>query len=328
MDLPTLWFGLIVFFWTLYFVLEGFDFGVGVLARVLGRDDAERSRLLSTIAPVWDGNEVWLVVAGGAMFAAFPGWYATLTSVYYLPLVAILVALILRGVALEFRGKHDGDRWRRRCDLGVAVGSALPPLAWGVALAGAARGLPLDGRGVLVGGFGALLHPYALLGGCALLALCLLHGAAFLRLRTTGELRARASRALAVASVPAVLLGGGFWLWTALRASPAGGLSGWVDLVGAVAGLGVVAGVLLRHDGWAFAGTTAAVGATVVAVFCSAFPTLMPSTLGRAHDLTVLTEASPAYGLRILTIAGLVILPAVLAYQGWSYWVFRKRVAG
>jgi cytochrome d ubiquinol oxidase subunit II len=319
MDLATLWFGLIVFFWSSYFVLEGFDFGVGVLSRLLGRTESERGTLLSTIGPFWDGNEVWLVVAGGATFAAFPGWYASLTSAYYLPLVVILIALILRGVALEFRGKRDDRTWRRRCDIGVAVGSALPPLAWGIALAGAAHGLPLDARGVFVGGQSELLRPYALLGGLALLAMCLLHGAVFLRLRTTGALRDRAGRAVVATAVPAFVLGGGFLAWTGLRAGPAQ----WLVLVAAA---GLVAGVLVRREGWAFLATTVAVGLTVVAVFVSAFPALMPSTLG--HDVTILNAASPAYGMRILTWAGALFVPAVLAYQGWSYWVFRKRVAG
>ncbi|WP_020577717.1 cytochrome d ubiquinol oxidase subunit II [Actinopolymorpha alba] len=321
MELPTLWFGLIAFFWTTYFVLEGFDFGVGVLARLLGRDEKERGTLLSTIGPFWDGNEVWLVVAGGAMFAAFPGWYASLTSTYYLPLVLILVALIVRGVALEFRGKRDDARWRRRCDLAVAVGSAIPPLAWGIALSGAARGLPLDDRGEYAGGFGELLHPYALLGGIALLALCLLHGAVFLRLRTTGELRARAGRMVRLLGAPTAVLGAGFLVWTGVQDRSAG-------LIGLVAAAGLAVGLLVRRDGWAFVGSTLAVGLTVVAIFVSAFPALIPSTLDRAYDLTVTGAASPAYGLRILTWAAACFVPLVLAYQGWSYWVFRKRVVG
>ena len=321
MELTTVWFGAIAFFWTTYFVLEGFDFGVGVLARVLGRDEDERGRLLSTIGPFWDGNEVWLVVAGGAMFAAFPGWYASLTSAYYLPIVAILVALIVRGVALEFRGKHDDPRWRRRCDLAVALGSAVPPLAWGTALAGAAAGLPLDATGEYAGDATALLGPYALLAGGAFLALCLFHGAVYLRLRTTGVLRERAVRAARVLAVPATGLGGGFLVWTGLSGGPAAGLAG-------LAAVGLAAGVVSRKDGWAFAGTALAVGASVVAVFVSAFPALIPSTLGAANDLTVSSAAASAYGLSVLSWVAVFFVPLVLAYQGWSYWVFRKRVAG
>jgi cytochrome bd ubiquinol oxidase subunit II len=322
LDLKTLWFGVIAFFWTSYFVLEGFDFGVGMLARILGRDEAERGVLLSTIGPFWDGNEVWLVVAGGAMFAAFPEWYGGLTSIYYLPLVVILVALIVRGVALEYRGKRDDPVWRRRCDLGVALGSLVPPLAWGIALAGAARGLPLDTSGTFAGNAGDLLSPYALLGGTALLGLCLVHGAAFLRLRTTGELRRRAEGARRRLAVPVAVVAGGLLAWTAISG---GHLGTWLAVV---AGAGLVVGSLARRDGVAFAGTTVAVGGTVAAVFVSAFPALIPSTLPGGHAVTVTTAASSGYALAVLSWTALFFVPLVLAYQGWSYWVFRRRVAG
>ncbi|MEQ7124763.1 cytochrome d ubiquinol oxidase subunit II [Actinopolymorpha sp. B11F2] len=321
MELTTLWFGLIAFFWTSYFVLEGFDFGVGMLARVLGRDEAGRGVLLSTIGPFWDGNEVWLVVAGGTMFAAFPAWYAGFTSIYYVPLVAILVALIVRGVALEYRGKHDDRVWRRRCDLGVALGSLVPPLAWGVALAGAARGLPLDASGEYAGGVRELLSPYALLGGIALLGLCLAHGATFLRLRTTGDLRRRAEIARRRMGPPVVAVCGGFLAWTALS----GGAGAWLAVV---AGGCLMIGLLVRHDLLAFAGTTVAVGCTITAVLVSAYPALIPSTLDSGTGVTVTSAASSGYALSVLGWVALFFVPLVLGYQGWSYWVFRRRVAG
>ncbi|MEQ4204629.1 cytochrome d ubiquinol oxidase subunit II [Actinopolymorpha sp. B9G3] len=321
MELTTLWFGLTAFFWTSYFVLEGFDFGVGMLARVLGRDEAERGVLLSTIGPFWDGNEVWLVVAGGTMFAAFPAWYAGFTSIYYVPLVAILAALIVRGVALEYRGKHDDPVWRRRCDLGVALGSLVPPLAWGVALAGAARGLPLDASGEYAGGVRELLSPYALLGGIALLGLCLAHGATFLRLRTTGDLRRRAEIARRRMGPPVVAVCGGFLAWTA----SSGGPGAWLA---AVAGGCLMIGLLVRHDPLAFAGTTIAVGCTITAVLVSAYPALIPSTLDSGTGVTVTSAASSGYALSVLGWVALFFVPLVLGYQGWSYWVFRRRVAG
>ncbi|MEQ7005040.1 cytochrome d ubiquinol oxidase subunit II [Actinopolymorpha sp. B17G11] len=321
MELTTLWFGLTAFFWTSYFVLEGFDFGVGMLARVLGRDEAERGVLLSTIGPFWDGNEVWLVVAGGTMFAAFPAWYAGFTSIYYVPLVAILAALIVRGVALEYRGKHDNPVWRRRCDLGVALGSLVPPLAWGVALAGAARGLPLDASGEYAGGVRELLSPYALLGGIALLGLCLAHGATFLRLRTTGDLRRRAEIARRRMGPPVVAVCGGFLAWTAIS----GGPGAWLAVV---AGGCLMIGLLVRHDPLAFAGTTVAVGCTITAVLVSAYPALIPSTLDSGTGVTVTSAASSGYALSVLGWVALFFVPLVLGYQGWSYWVFRRRVAG
>jgi cytochrome bd ubiquinol oxidase subunit II len=321
MELTTLWFGLIAFFWTTYFVLEGFDFGVGVLAGVLGRDETARGVLLSTIGPFWDGNEVWLVVAGGAMFAAFPGWYAGFTSTYYVVLVAILVALIVRGVALEYRGKHDDPVWRRRCDLVVAFGSVLPPLAWGTALAGASRGLPLDASGMYAGDAGDLLSPYALLGGTALLALCLVHGAAFLRLRTSGQLRSRAQVARRWMGVPVAVVAGGFLAWTGMS----DGAGRWLAVVAAV---GLTVGLLARGDGSAFVGTTLAVGGAVAAVLVSAFPALIPSTLHPGSAVTVTSAASSGYALSILSWVAVFFLPLVLGYQGWSYWVFRRRVVG
>src|SRR4029453_18482618 len=217
MELTTVWFLLIAVLWIGYFFLGGFDFGVGMLLPVLGRDDTERRVLLNTIGPVWDGNEVWLLVAGGATFAAFPEWYATLFSGFYLPLLIILVALIVRGVAFEYRGKIDDARWRRRWDLCIVVGSLVPALLWGVAFGNIVRGVKIDSDGEYVGGFFDLLNPYALLGGLTTLTVFTLHGAVFLGLRTTGELRQRAIRlALRIAAV-VVPVAAVFLLWTQLR---------------------------------------------------------------------------------------------------------------
>lgn len=254
MDLTTLWFGVVVFFWTGFFVLEGFDFGVGVLARLLGRSDRERAAYLETIGPHWDGNEVWLVVAVGAMFAAFPAWYAELLSTFYLPVVLALVGLIVRGVALEWRGKRDDALWRRRCDLAIAAGSATAPFALGAVLVGGATG-------------NAVL---AIAGGVVAVLVCLVHGAAFLALRTSGELRAR---------VPHT-----------------------------------------RHDALFFAATSLVVAGAIVALFVASFPNAMPG-------LALADAAASPYALGILSWIGAACVPLVLVYQGWSYWVFRRRVA-
>src|SRR6187549_2312059 len=213
MELTTVWFGLIALLWAGYFLLEGFDFGVGILLPVLGRDDRERRLLINTIGPVWDGNEVWLLVAGGATFAAFPEWYATLFSGFYLALLLILVALILRGVAFEYRGKIDDPTWRWRWDVAIVVGSTLPALLWGVAFANIVAGVPIDADKQFTGTLLTLLNPYALLGGLTTLSLFALHGALFLGLRTNGELRDRAIRAATWLCVPALLIAGGFAVW-------------------------------------------------------------------------------------------------------------------
>lgn len=325
MELTTLWFAVIAFFWVGFLVLEGFDFGVGALSSLLGRDEEERGRLLSTIGPVWDGNEVWMVVAVGAMFAAFPGWYASMLSAFYLPLIVILLALIARGVALEWRGKRDDAAWKRRCDWALVVSSSLLPFLWGAVLAQLAIGVPLDADGGYVGGPIPLTHPYALFGGLTVLALCLFHGVVFLRLRTAETLRRRAGAALRWVTPPAVSLVALFALWTYL-ANPSAG----VAIAGGAAAGGLLLGLAAAgagRDGWAFAGTALAMIGVVGGLFASIFPVAMPSTQGGAYDLTVADAAAGAYGLRILSWAALAIVPAVLAYQAWAYWVFRQRVA-
>jgi cytochrome d ubiquinol oxidase subunit II len=324
MELTTVWFVAIATLWTGYFVLEGFDFGVGMLLPVLGRNEPERQAALTTIGPVWDGNEVWLIMAGGATFAAFPEWYATLFSGFYLPLFLILVALILRGVALEYRGKRDEPDWRRRMDLMITIGSVLPAVLWGVAFANIVRGVPLDANHEYVGHLGDLLSPFALLGGLTFAAVFVTHGAIFLALRTTGGLRARANRlAVRVGVVAAVLAIAFLWWAQAIR----GDTVSVVLAIGAVLAFagGLVAN-LLRREGWAFAGTALAIGLTVVSLFVALFPDVMPSTLEPDSTLTVVGAASSSYTLKAMTIITAIFLPLVLLYQGWTYWVFRKRV--
>jgi cytochrome d ubiquinol oxidase subunit II len=324
MELTTVWFTLIGVLWTGYLVLEGFDFGVGMLLPVIGRDDTERRVLINTIGPVWDGNEVWLLVAGGATFAAFPEWYATLFSGFYLPLLIILVALIVRGVAFEYRGTRAEEWWRKRWDLAIVVGSFLPALLWGVALANIVRGVPIDADGEYTGGFFTLLNPYALLGGLTTLTVFLTHGAIFLALKTTGDIRDRSRRIAALVGPVAALLA---VIFLSLTIAQYGTFVAGVFAVAAA--LALVAGLVaarMGRDGWAFAGTAVAIAATVAALFVSLFPDVMPSTIDAAYSLTTSTASSTPYTLKIMTVVALVFTPVVLLYQGWTYWVFRKRI--
>jgi cytochrome bd ubiquinol oxidase subunit II len=324
MELTTVWFALIALLWAGYFLLEGFDFGVGILLPVLGRTDRERRLLINTIGPVWDGNEVWLIVAGGATFAAFPEWYATLFSGFYLPLLLILVALIVRGVAFEYRGKTDDDRWRRRWDACIIGGSLVPALLWGVAFGNIVRGVRLDADHEYVGGFFDLLNPYALLGGLTTLALFTLHGAVFLALKTDGDVRRRAGRLAATLGVPVIAIAAGFLLWTAIAHHDA---VGWaLSAVAALALIGGVAAAYLRREGWAFLATGATIVLATFALFVTLFPDVMPSTIAAANSLTVHNASSTPYTLKVMTWVAVVFTPIVLVYQGWTYWVFRKRL--
>jgi cytochrome d ubiquinol oxidase subunit II len=324
MELTTVWFVAIAALWTGYFVLEGFDFGVGMLYRVLGRNEPERRAAISTIGPVWDGNEVWLIMAGAATFAAFPEWYATLFSGFYLPLFLILVGLILRGVALEYRGKRDDPAWRSRMDIMIVVGSVLPALLWGVAFGNIVRGVPLDADHEYVGSFGTLLNPFALLGGLTFVAVFVTHGAIFLALRTTGELRVRANRLATRTGAVAAVLTIAFLAWAqALRGDT---VSVVVTIAAIVAFAGGLVANVLRREGWAFVGTTLAIGLAVVSLFVALFPDVMPSTLDPGSTLTIVDAASSAYTLKAMTIITAIFMPLVLLYQGWTYWVFRQRV--
>lgn len=325
MELTTVWFILIAVLWIGYFTLEGFDFGVGMLLPVLARDDTERRVMINTIGPVWDGNEVWLLVAGGATFAAFPEWYATLFSGFYLPLLLILIALIVRGVAFEYRAKRADDQWRARWDLAIIIGSFIPALLWGVAFANILRGVPIDADFEYVGGFFDLLNPYALLGGLTTLGLFVTHGAVFIALKTDGEIRHRA-RNLAVPSVAVTAaLALAFLGWTQQQTGTAGSA---VAFVAAAAAL-VAGGFCARagREGWAFLGTFVAIALAVAGLFLALFPDVMPSTLDGGASLTTTNAAATAYTLRIMTIVAIIFTPVVLAYQAWTYWVFRKRIA-
>lgn len=326
MELSTLWFILIAVLYTGFFILEGFDFGVGMLLPFLGKDDTRRRAIINTIGPHWDGNEVWLLTAGGATFAAFPHWYATLFSGFYLPLFLLLVGLIVRGVAFEYRSKDNNPRWRSLWDGCIFVGSLLPALLLGVAFANIARGVPIDASMTYTGGFFNLLNPYALLGGVTAVAVFLLHGAIFLSLKTSEHLASHAKAMVRRLWLPAVVLLAALAIATYFATDILEGF-GIVLAVLPIVTL-LVAGYFIRHQrlGWAFVLTCATIGLTVVTYFAGMFPRLMVSSLNPAWSLTVENASSSPYTLQVMTIVALTLVPVVLAYQGWSYWVFRQRV--
>jgi len=329
MELTTVWFILIAVLWTGYFVLEGFDFGVGMLLPVVGRDEAERRAVVTTLGPVWDGNEVWVLVAGGATFAAFPEWYATLFSGFYLPLFLILVALIVRGVAFEYRSKRSDGAWRARWDAAIVFGSFLPALLWGVAFSNIVRGVPLvesaDGNIEYDGGFFNLLNPFALLGGLTFVAIFLTHGAIFLSLKTTGEIRERAYRVGMLTGLVATVLAVAFLLWAQLAFSDKTWT--WIPvLAAAVAWLGSVLMHRVRREGLAFTFSALTIALAVVALFGMLYPNVMPNIDPAGPSLTIDNASSTEYTLTIMTWVAVIFTPIVLAYQSWTYWVFRKRV--
>jgi cytochrome d ubiquinol oxidase subunit II len=326
MNLATFWFILIAILWAGYFVLEGFDFGVGILLPFLGRDDAQRRTLINTIGPVWDGNEVWLLTAGGAMFAAFPLWYATLFSGFYLPLLLILAALIIRGVCFEFRSKVEDPRWRAAWDRALFFGSALPALLWGVAFANIVRGVPMNAAHVYTGNLLTLLNWYGLLGGLVTLSLFTLHGAIFTALRTAGELSQRARRTAVRVALAAVPLAAVFLAVTQYyHGRPATDVTA---AAAAVALIGGTAAAVRGREGWAFAGTALTLMLAVATLFGDLWPNVMPSSTSAAFSLTVANASSAHYTLVVMSWVALLFTPVVLAYQGWTYWVFRKRLVG
>ncbi|HWD05026.1 MAG TPA: cytochrome d ubiquinol oxidase subunit II [Amycolatopsis sp.] len=322
--LQLVWFGIIALFWLGYLFLEGFDFGVGMLLPVLGRDNTERRVMVNTIGPVWDGNEVWLIVAAGATFAAFPGWYATLFSGAYLPLLVVLLALIGRGVAFEYRGKVDSERWRRTWDRVIMVGSWIPPLGIGLLLATTALGLPLDTDGNRVGSPFEAVRWDTLLGALAVVGFALVHGAAYLTLKTSGDLRERARRLtlrlLPVALLPLVA----FLVMLQLREGEA-----WT-IVPLVVSVIAAAAAWLRlradRDGQAFTLLGVVITAAVVTLFGALYPDVLPSTVDTANSLTIANASASPYALKVVTWVGAFGAPAVVIYQGWTYWVFRKRI--
>ncbi|NEW04843.1 cytochrome d ubiquinol oxidase subunit II [Paenibacillus sp. SYP-B3998] len=328
--LETLWFVLIAVLFVGFFFLEGFDFGVGMLTPFLGKTDRERRVLINAIGPVWDGNEVWFITAGGAMFAAFPGWYATLFSGFYMALFLMLIALIGRGVAFEFRSKLPNPKWRQTWDWIIFFGSLLPPLLWGVALANLMKGVPIDANTNYVGSFWDLISPFSVTAGISIVLLFLLHGALYLSLKTEGELRERARQAAKRfgAWTSAVLL-----LFVLLcyfqtdMFTRDGIMPGMVPLMAGMALLSVHFFLKAGRDGWGFIMTGLTITLSTITVFMSLFPRVMISSLNPEWTLTIYNTASNTYTLKVMTIIALTTVPLVIAYQAWTYWVFRKRVS-
>jgi cytochrome d ubiquinol oxidase subunit II len=324
MELHDVWFVLIAVLWTGYFFLEGFDFGVGVLTKLLARNRTEKRVLINTIGPVWDGNEVWLLSAGGATFAAFPEWYATLFSGFYLPLLLILVCLIVRGVAFEYRAKRPEENWQRNWEHAIFWCSLIPAFLWGLAFGNIVRGVKIDRHLEYVGNLGDLLNPYALLGGLVTLTLFTFHGAVFTALKTVGDIRERARRlALRVGLVTAVVALA-FLLWT--QAHSGNGRSVVALVVAVVALVAALVANQAGREGWSFALSGVTIVAAVAMLFLSLFPNVMPSTLDAGWSLTVSNASSSPYTLKIMTWCAGIATPIVLLYQGWTYWVFRKRI--
>jgi cytochrome d ubiquinol oxidase subunit II len=338
MDLQTVWFILIAVLWIGYFVLDGFDLGVGMLLPVIGKDDLRRRVMINSIATVWDGNEVWLLVAGGATFAAFPLWYATMFSGFYLALFLVLVGLILRGVAFEYRGKRDSDTWRKRWDWAIVVGSALPALLFGVAFGNVVSGSPIEplagsqpdlaGSLNFSGTLLTLLNPFSLLMGLMTLTVFMAHGAIFLNLKTYGEVRdASRKAAIRIGLVAAVIAVGALLWYQAFSNRVAFTLP--LALIAAVCWLLALFLTVKGRDGWAFTFSSATILFAVTTLFVGLFPRVMVSSLGEngAYDLTVYNASSQSYTLTVMTIVAVIMTPIVLVYQGWTYWVFRKRIS-
>ncbi|MGV9562416.1 cytochrome d ubiquinol oxidase subunit II [Streptomyces sp. NPDC003480] len=324
MQLHDVWFVLIAVLWTGYFFLEGFDFGVGILTKLLARSRPERRVLINTIGPVWDGNEVWLLSAGGATFAAFPEWYATLFSGFYLPLLIILVCLIVRGVAFEYRAKRSEESWQRNWETAIFWTSLIPAFLWGVAFGNIVRGVKIDQHLEYVGGFWDLLNPFALLGGLVTLTLFTFHGAVFTTLKTVGDIRQRAQRLALGVGLMAAVVALLFLGWAQIDQGDSKSLVAlWVAVAALV---GALLANQARREGWAFALSGLTIVAAVAMLFLTLFPNVMPSTLNPAWSLTVSNASSSPYTLKIMTWCAGLAMPIVLLYQGWTYWVFRKRI--
>lgn len=324
MELTTVWFILIAVLWIGYFALEGFDFGVGMLLSKLGRNDTERRVVINTIGPVWDGNEVWLLVAIGATFAAFPNWYAALLSGMYLPVLVIVLGLIVRGLAFEYRHQRDDERWKSGWDNALIIGSWIPTILWGVVFANLVHGVPIDANQTYAGTLLDLFEPVDLLGAVMFVGLFLTHGAMYLALKTEGEIRDRAGRIAWQYGLLTLIPMSAFLIWTQLET---GNLASAIAFLIAV--FGMAAGALAakaRREGWAFVGTFGSIAVVVTGFFLALFPDVMPSSSDAANSLTTSNASATPYTLTVMTWVAAIFTPLVLAYQAWSYWVFRRRI--
>lgn len=331
MQLNEIWFVIVAFLFVGYFVLDGFDFGVGMSLPFLSKDETDRRVIINTIGPVWDLNETWVIVAGAALFAAYPEWYASMFSGFYLALFLLLMSLIARGVAFEYRGKGETQRWKRTFDWMIIIGSALPALLWGVAFANIVQGVPLDQdhifRGYdipLIGNLLVLLNPYGLLGGAVTLTLFFTHGLIFLTLKTDGELKERARVLATKVGAVATLFAAVFLMWTLASYPTLPGL-----VLSAVAAVSLIAALVLNvmgREGMAFSSIVLTIITAVSSLFVALFPYVLPSTINDAYSLTIENASSSQYTLEVMTWVAVIMIPLVLAYQSWTYWVFRKRI--
>ncbi|MFZ5944871.1 MAG: cytochrome d ubiquinol oxidase subunit II [Bacillota bacterium] len=326
MDLNILWFILVSVLFIGFYFLEGFDYGVGILLPFLGRDDLERRLIINSIGPFWDGNEVWMLTAGGALFAAFPNWYATLFSGFYLALFLILAALIVRGIAFEFRSKDESLTWRSLWDWMIFFGSLLPALLWGVAMANLIKGVPIDSRMEYVGTFFDLLSPYTLVGGLAVLFLFMLHGNLFLSLKLEGALLERSNKLavkLAVITIPVFLL---FVLLSYLQTDLFKNAAGIVQITAVITLTLAYTFFRAGKNGRSFIFTGLTIALYTISIFWGLFPRVMVSSLNPEWSLNIYNASSSPYTLKIMTIIALTLVPVILLYQAWTYWVFRQRV--
>jgi cytochrome bd ubiquinol oxidase subunit II len=332
MDLQIFWFVLIAVLWSGYFLLEGFDFGVGMLLPFLPKDEQERSIMFETIGPVWDGNEVWLVIAGGATFAAFPAWYGTMFSGFYLALLLVLFFLIIRVVSFEWREKRDSPRWRRTWMWANAVGSFGASLIWGVGLSNLLYGVPINSSGDFSGTFWDLFNGYTVLGGVTIVTLFAFHGSTFLTLRTTGDLCERAAATARRLSVVAAVAAAGFLSWTVAVAVDRNDKNVFPPILPAALGIAAVAlavvFAIVRRSGWAFVMTALATVLWVATLFTSLYPRVIVSSPDFANSLTVDSASSAHYTLAVMSVIAAIFLPLVLLYQGWTYHVFWHRLGG
>ncbi|BDS49166.1 cytochrome d ubiquinol oxidase subunit II [Rhodoluna sp. KAS3] len=330
MQLNEIWFLIVGFLFIGYFVLDGFDFGVGMSLPFLGKDDTDRRVLINTIGPVWDLNETWVIVAGASLFAAFPEWYASLFSGFYLPLLIILVALIMRGVAFEYRGKGhtigaNEERWKANFDWMIVIGSAVPALLWGVAFANIVQGVPLNQDHVYTGTIFTLLNPYGLLGGLVTLTLFWTHGLVFITLKTDGDIKERARALATKVGSAATLLAATFLVWTLVAHFSVLGF-----ILSALAAVSLIAGLvanLFKREGISFTLLVVTIITAVGSLFAALFPNVFPSSIDPAFSLTIENASSSQYTLTVMTWVAVFMIPLVLAYQTWTYWVFRKRVS-
>ncbi len=325
--LNTVWFVIIGIFFVGFFILEGFDFGVGMLHSFVGRNDVERRIAVNTIGPVWDGNEVWLVVGGAAIFAAFPSWYATMFSTFYLAILIVLVGMIVRGVSFEFRRKIDDPRWRSLWRWSLTIGSAIIPFLLGTAFGDLLHGLPIDSAHNYSGTFFGLLVPFGLYTGVTLTVLSLFLGAAYLCLKTEGELHDRVATLSGRLGWLAAVITFGWLTWIHVGLG-VGFVPQPIEALALAAVVGAALFAEAHSEGWAFAAAATAIGSVVGSILFELFPRVMVSSTSTAYDLTVANSASPSYTLKVLTVVAVVFFPVVLAYQGWSLWVFRKRIVG